>query len=62
MLTFSTLKAKLSRLQTCGIIFINVKGQEYKYTITSPSIGERQACANTVNPDQTLHNVTSNQV
>ena len=33
-----------------------------KRTIISLSVGERQTCANSVDPDQTLHNVTSDQV
>ena len=39
-----------------------MKGQKYKCTIISLSIGERQACANSVDPDQTLNNVASDQV
>ena len=39
-----------------------MKGQKYKCTLISLSTGERQACANSVDPDQTQHNVPSDQV
>ena len=37
-------------------------GPRYECTMISLSIGERQACANSVDPDQTLHNVASAHV
>ena len=39
-----------------------MKGQKYKCTIISLNTGKSQACTNSVDPDQMLHNVASDQV